>query len=57
MLSGRLCATLFVNFFVGKGVHGDVGVIWVGEGTIRAGYEFNVASHFLEFIQEIIDLR
>ena len=57
MLSGTLCATLFANVFVGKGVHGDGGVIWAGEGATRAGYEFNVASDLLEFVQEIIDLR
>lgn len=57
MLSGTLCATLLANLFVGKGVHGDGGFIWTGEGAIRAGYEFNVASDLLEFVQEIIDLR
>ena len=36
MLSGTLCATLFINLFVSKVVHGDCGVIRAGEGTIRA---------------------
>ena len=57
MLSGTLCATLFVNLFVSKVVHGDGGVIRAGEGTIRAWYDFNTASHLLEFFQEIIYLR
>ena len=57
MLSGTLCATLFVNLFVSRVVYGDGGVIRAGEGTIRAWYDFNTALHLLEFIQEIIYLR
>ena len=57
MLSGTLCATVFVNLFVTKVVHGDDEVFRAEEGTIRQGYDFKAGSHLLKFIQEIIYLR
>ena len=57
MLSGTLCATVFLNLFVTKVVHGNGGVFRAGEGTIREGYGFKAGSHLLEFIEEIIYQR
>ena len=43
MLLGTLAASLLKNLLTGKGT------ITAGEGAIRAGQDFNIASSFNEF--------
>ena len=47
MLLDTLGATLLGNTWLGKSVvRGSDGAIWEGQGTNRAGYDFNIASSF-----------